>query len=414
MTFTPPFGTAVHVRSRLDDEGAGRWRAWFAAGAVLGVAWLLFWLSAREVPWVRRDFFFLADAFLHGRTWLTFEPYQWDQIVIGNRTYVPFGPLPAILLMPLVAALGVDRAGTLEPGINTLLAAACVALLWVLLGRMRVRRTVDRLWLCALFGFSSPIWWIADRGGVWHTGQLVATVLTMVCLVELWGLRRPWLIGLVAGAAFLARPTLAFALPVYAVLLLGSWRLPLGRVAIVRLVAFSIAVVPSFAFFAWYNATRFGSPLESGYALAAVPAFLEAQRRQGLFSSAHLGMNVDQMFLRLPTFLGSFPFLVPDGYGMSIFLTSPGLLIAVGAAWRSREARLLLAAAALVLLPTLFYYGGGWKQYGYRYALDSMPFVVALCGLAVARMGRIPLLGRLLIVFGIGVNLIGVYWAFRL
>ena len=191
MSFTPPFGTAVRVRSRLDDEGAGRWRAWLAAGVVLGVGWLLFWLCARDVPWVRRDYFFLADAFLHGRTWLTFEPYQWDQIVIGNRTYVPFGPLPAILLMPLVALLGVDRAGTLEPGINTLLAAASVALLWVLLGRMHVRRTVDRLWLCALFGFSSPILWIADRGGVWHTGQLVATVLTMVCLVELWGARRP-------------------------------------------------------------------------------------------------------------------------------------------------------------------------------------------------------------------------------
>ena len=69
---------------------------------------------------------------------------------------------------------------------------------------------------------------------------------------------------------------------------------------------------------------------------------------------------------------------------MSILLTSPGLLFAVRARGASAGPGGSLGAAIAVLIPTLLYYGGGWLQYGYRYALDSIPFVWALCGLAAA------------------------------
>ncbi len=69
--------------------------------------------------------------------------------------------------------------------------------------------------------------------------------------------------------------------------------------------------------------------------------------------------------------------------------------------------------ALAVLIPSLLYYGGGWLQYGYRYALDSIPFVMAIVGLAVARRG-LPWWGKVLIVIGMVVNLLGVYWAYNL
>ena len=40
-----------------------------------------------------------------------------------------------------------------------------------------------------------------------------------------------------------------------------------------------VGFLPAFAFYLWYNAVRFGSPLESGYGLASLPPFLEAQRQ---------------------------------------------------------------------------------------------------------------------------------------
>ena len=68
---------------------------------------------------------------------------------------------------------------------------------------------------------------------------------------------------------------------------------------------------------------------------------------------------------------------------MSVFLiTSPGLLLrGPGRLAADRAPGGCSAAALAVLIPTLLYYGGGWLQYGYRYFLDSVPFVMALCGL---------------------------------
>jgi hypothetical protein len=389
---------------------------------LLGVAIsaVIYWLCARDFDAGRGDFFYLADAFLHGRAWLDFRPGPNDVIIIDGRFYVPFAPFPAIALMPVVALLGAVRADQVESGINALLAAGGVGLCWMLLGRLGVRRLVDRFALTVLFGFSTQILWVTTRGGVWHTGHLIATILTFACLIELWGSRRrAWLVGLLAGAAFLTRAPLAFAVPAYALLLWDrpAWEGFSRTVRALpwrRLVGLGVGVLPSVVFFFWYNQVRFGTPWESGYALATLPGFLEVQRAKGLFSLAHLPMNLDYFLTHLPFPVKDFPFLRPDGLGLSVFITSPGLLFAMRADWRDRRAWWLLLAAVLVLIPTLLYYGGGWLQYGYRYFLDSVPFVIALCGLAAAHRGRIGVGWLALIVLGTVVMGFGVFWAYRI
>ena len=135
---------------------------------------------------------------------------------------MPFAPFPAIAAIPLIALIGPVAADHAEPIINGLLAAATVGMCWWTVGRLGVSRLRDRAWLTILFGFSTQILWVTTRGGVWHTGQLIATLLTFGCLLELWGSRRAWLIGLLAGAAFLTRAPLAFAVPFYALLLIPA------------------------------------------------------------------------------------------------------------------------------------------------------------------------------------------------
>jgi hypothetical protein len=66
-------------------------------------------------------------------------------------------------------------------------------------------------------------------------------------------------------------------------------------------------------------------------------------------------------------------------------------------------------------VPNLLYYGGGWLQYGYRYALDAIPFVIGLCGMAAARRGRIGWGWYVLIAFGVVFGgLLSVYWAYNI
>ena len=295
--------------------------------ALVAVSALVYWLADRGFDAGRGDFFYLADAFLHGRTWLDFRPGPNDVIVIDGRFYVPFAPFPAILLMPLVAVIGAVNADMYESGINALLAASGVGLCWMLLGRIGVPRLIDRLWLCLLFGFSTQILWVTTRGGVWHTGHLVATILTFAALIELFGRQRAWLIGLFAGAAFLTRAPLAFAIPFYALMLEPRPALPSTEVVggyvrsavrstrLRQWVALGLGVLPAILFFFAYNQVRFGSPGESGYALATLPPFLERQRALGLFALAHIPMNLDYFLIHLPTFIPTFPFFKPDGLG---------------------------------------------------------------------------------------------------
>ncbi len=393
-------------------------------GLVAGSA-LIYLLANHLFGAGRPDFFYLADAFLHGRTWLAFQPGPYDVIIVGTHFYVPFAPFPAVALMPLVALIGPDAAAGREPVVNAFLAASTVGLCWWFLGRVKVPRLSDRVWLTILFGFSTQILWVTTRGGVWHTGHLIATILTFACLIELWGRQRAWLIGLLAGAAFLTRAPLAFAIPFYALMLdprpvLAAATVPGGYIERAKgfpwrsWVWLGIGALPALIAFFAYNQIRFGTPLESGYALATLPPFLEYLRDQGLFSASHITMNLDYLFLHLPRPIPDFPFFMPDGMGMSIFLTSPGLFFAVRADWRERRAWLHFGATIAVLIPTLLYYGGGWLQYGYRYFLDSVPFVIALCGLAAAYRGSIGTGWRVLIAFGVVVNAIGVYWAYNL
>jgi hypothetical protein len=332
--------------------------------------------------------------------------------------------------MPLVAITGPATADQIESGINAVLAAAGVGMCWWLMGRLGVERLVDRLWLAVLFGFSTQILWVTTRGGVWHTGQLIATILTFGCLIELEGRRRALLVGLAAGAAFLTRAPLAFALPFYALLLhrprVEMPYLPAGDDPGSYLARASdaipwrswfwlgLGVLPAVLGFFAYNAARFGSPLESGYALATLPDWLERQRALGLFSTAHIGMNLDYFLWHLPRLIPDPPFFRPDGLGMSVFLTSPGLLLALRADWRRPKSWWLLGASIAVLIPTLLYYGGGWLQYGYRYFLDSVPFVMALCGSAAAFRGGLGWGWVVLILFGTVVGAIGIYWAYNL
>ncbi|MGO9179219.1 MAG: hypothetical protein ACLQBX_08890 [Candidatus Limnocylindrales bacterium] len=430
---SPAFGdTTGYGDADASDSHAADMRWGIAIGVPVLLVVLTALIDAVAVPIVlnggqwfnagRPDFFLMADAFLHGRLWLAVDwgsPLN-DIIVLGGHVYVPFAPFPAFLFMPLVALIGVGRAIVDEPLINALLAGVDVALAWAMLGAFGVRRWEGRGWLTVLFGFGTVLWNITERGGVWHTAEIVAMGLTFWALIETRREQpRPWLLGLLGGAAFLTRSTLLFALPYYAWVVAGRPTDLTGlrravRAGFIPVLTVALASVPFGLVFFWYNWARFGSPLETGYELATLPPFLEALRAQGLFSIVHLPMNLDYLFLKGPDALSTTaPFFVPSTLGMSVLLTSPALLVGLWSLLRSSEARVIALTGLLVLVPTLLYYGGGWVQFGYRYLLDSVPLWLALCAIWASRRG-VGWIWQLGITWSVLVNLGLVYWSFRL
>jgi hypothetical protein len=213
-------------------------------------------------------------------------------------------------------------------------------------------------------------------------------------------------IGLVLGLAGLARPTMLLAAIPFGIGLLlinGDRR----RTALSFLGPLALVV----GLTGMYNALRFGSPLESGYGISVLTrASLIQSRAQGVFSLRHVPDNLALFIFRGFDLRGQFPYLVPDPNGHSILMTSPALLVAVSAGVRSRSTRILWAAAFLVAMPLLLYYGGGgFHTYGYRYALDFIPFLLALVAIGAGR--HFGSLEKLLIVLSVGFVTYGVVWA---
>ena len=396
------------------------------AGFLLAiVSFFVYWLSNRAFDAARGDLFYLADAFLHGKTNIAVALGPFDVIYFNGLIYVPFAPFPALVLAPIVALTGPVTADQWETGINAFLAAFGVLCAWWVAGRIGAGRIRDRLALALLLGFSTQVWWVTTRGGVWHTGHLVAIILTLFLIAELFGKRRPLLLGLLIGAAFLTRAPIAFATPAVALWLVASWPDVVGRGRTLRRAGRRRSHGAGGC--SWPSASCHRSRSSSGTTSTAsatrsspatpsrrCPSGSRRIRQQGLFSTSHVAMNLEYLFWKTPALTAAFPYFRPDGLGMSVFITSPALLLAVLAPWRDRRSWLLLFAAVAVLIPTLLYYGGGWLQYGYRYFLDSIPFVWALVAMGIAYRGSLRWWGWLLIGWGILIGLGGVYWAYHL
>src|SRR5207245_3070225 len=136
----------------------------------------------------------------------------------------------------------------------------------------------------------------------------------------------------------------------------------------------------------------------TGEASVAVAGLLLPARQVGLLSPIHFPRALYFYLLAGPHPIGGDanpilrpPWLEPSDWGMGLIWVSPWVLAAL---WARGRAALALALGVGVLVgPTLFYYGLGWVQFGYRYAIDALPFAVALAAMGIRRQRWEHLLG---------------------
>ncbi len=357
----------------------------------------------------------LADAFLHGRLYLIDPPATIDLTLHNGQWYVPFPPLPALLMLPWVAAFGVETLNTVI--FTALFGAANVALVFLILSELAARGWTqlspnDNVWLTALFGVGSVHWYVSTLGQVWFAAQICT--VTFVALAVYVALRGgpPWLAGLMLGLAVAARPNVALSFP----LLLGivlmdrkpskegfrSNNLRWGMQAALPVLLVAAALLA-------YNQARFGSPLDFGYENAVVNPRLQADLdTYGQFHPHYILRNLRAMLFSLPVWDAEARRLVPDGDGLSLLITTPALIYLVWARKRTPLVAGAWAALTLLVVPLLLYYNTGWWQFGYRFSLDFMIPVMVL--LASAMRSPLSLLARGLILAGVLVNLYGLVW----
>lgn len=355
----------------------------------------------------------LAEAFLAGKLHLA-APRSLDDLTnYMGRWYVPFPPLPALLMLPWAAV------GTVNTVLFGAIAGAANASLAFLMLQALSRRGysgLDRggnLWLTALFALGSVHWYMATLGSVWFLAQLCAASFVLASTLAAVSTGSPLLAGGLLGVALLGRPNLALGLP----LLLGiaarqQRERPAGVTArgMLRLSALALAPMAlAVAGLLWYNAARFEAPLNFGYMTQNVARELAPDLlRYGQFNLHYVGRNLQVMLLAGPQWDPAAGQYLPTIQGMSLLLTTPALIYTLRARRPGPIVWGAWIAIGLLLIPLLSYYNTGWWQFGYRFSLDFMTPALVLLALAAGQRVGWPL--RLLILLGIAVNAWGAWW----
>lgn len=376
-------------------------RRTFAEPLVVAAVVLAVYVAATpQTNQAYRHFVYIAQAFLHGRVDLRGLPAHYHDIIrIGEKTYAPFPPVPAFIMMPVVAAAG----GSADQGrVGQVLAALAVAVF--VAGLRRLGHGPAVRWFCgAALAFGSVLWPATAIGTTWFFAQVVVVLAGAILVWELAGAGRPAVLGLTITAAWLTRLNLLGAIPVLLALI---W---LRERALRPIVVFLAITLVGVGIYAAYNYLRFGDPLQTGYGLLSMAAVnAEAAARWGSFSLRFIPEHLYTMFLRAPEVIAGPPYFKPSPWGMSLLLTSPAILRLLFPAGDRRGWGPWTALAVILAVPMLAFFSTGWVQFGYRYSLDWWPFALVLLAYALPAHPRpvdYTLLG-----LGVAVNALGVYW----
>lgn len=392
---------------------------WLSHATVLIVAFLLYWGIAEFILAGTYENLFayfdkLAAAFLEGELHIQSD-VKADLTLYGRKWYVPFPPLPALLLVPYMWWTGAQTADTVL--FSLILSAVNVMLVFGMLAALVKRRLAnigrsDVIWLTVLFGLGSVHLYMGMQGSVWFLAQIATfTFATLSVWLAISRKHAVW-VGLALAVAMLGRPHIALLGP----LLLAIWwfdRDPSAGYAdlVKHAIWIILPLLLAVGSLLWYNNVRFENPLDFGYTSQNVDPFLEDDlETYGQFNLTFIPRNLKAMLWATPELNGEGELegFWPNRQGMSIFLTTPAFLFLL---WQGRRDWLYagaLASLALLLVPLLTYYNTGWWQFGYRFSLDFMMILMLL--LAITAPGKLSWPFKSLVVLSILVNFWGMVW----
>lgn len=335
------------------------------------------------------DFFFLkagksqqfselANSFLHGKTYFlddsVFNALRTDNTPFGTRFYWPLGPFPAVLLMPFVLI----SPSFLQGYLSFFLVAAIFYFIFVIARTLKYSLK-DSLILSFAFVFSSMFIGVAIITSSWYFAHTVSVFLMFLALLEYFKKRRPLVIGLLFGLILLTRLTAFLGIIFFALdILLEKTEIKEKITKLIKLCIFPlICLIILFS----YNYVRFGNIFDQGYKNQILQTgFMADKRDYGLWNLKYLPRGLRYSLINgplpdEPSDTKVFNNFKPDGWGMSIFLTSPFLLYLFFVRIKDRKIIFLIGNSVFILamiLPTFFI---GHSQFGFRYALDFMPLL---------------------------------------
>ena len=433
-------------------------------------------------PTLFNHFVWQAEAFLDGRFAVRFPVtgefdnwYLQDIMpLVGQSGFglIPFPPLPAVLVLPLVIVFGLATDPSL---LAVVIGAINVGLAW----RLTSRLTKDpraALLATLFFAFGTVHFYAAMLGSTWFLAHVVAITFVILAITLAIDAERRWAVGRAAVAAdahpdgddvsqtfdeysvflrwfrtardlidpvqfmagflfglgALSRLTVIFGAPFF--VFVGG-----GGSYTKRALSAGLGALIPVALLLVYNVVSTGHIFNPAYEwlyktenLSYLPPrpcpftldfcqSLRIDRSLGIEDLGHVPLNALIMFGWPPiiqphcglALVEPCALIAPSPIGMSILLTSPAYLLAIPmavAAFRRRLVAGSVLAVVAIAFVNLMHFSQGWVQFGYRFSNDFAPFALVIVTLAIARLGPRNPLVLALVIASIIINAWGVYW----
>ena len=309
-----------------------------------------------------------------------------------TRYFMSFPPFPAVAMMPAFLIWGYDVNDVLFSILNAALNAVLILLLLETLRTrgLSARTTRENVLLAILFTFGTVNLFSSIRGEVWFSALIVGVTLHVAYILLSIEARYPFFAGLMLGLGMATRTPIAFAAPFFALEMLRDgdrMRWPGWGTFLRKGVMFSIPIVAIGMVLMAYNYARFESVGEFGHSFLA-NGTRASLRDHGLFSWWFLKANLAAAFTNPPVIDSFPPFVHITRHGLGLPWTTPALLLILWPKTFGAFARNLALTAAIVAIPDLFYQNTGWAQFGYRFGLDFMPYLLVMLAVGGRKFGR--------------------------
>lgn len=360
----------------------------------------------------------LAQSFLQGKTYFLQKPeFPIDTTFFNGRYYWPSGPFPAVILLPFVFIFKIFNLTFYQGYLQPLLVFVVFWLCYKISHKIGYQKN-DSLLIAIAFCFSTVFIQVAMRPEAWAFAQVISTLLLLLLIYAAIKKAPLWILGLICGLSASTRLTTlpAILFPLLSLIFVERNHKLQSLVKIFIPFALIIFLI------GLYNYIRFGNFLESGYkdSILIYDALINA-RAYGLFDLVHLPGNLYYFLLSgpIPIFKDNtspvleFPFIRANTWGMSIFITSPIFLYLFLLSYRDKLSKILIITTILIAIPIFLYYGIGWRQFGYRYALDFLPLIFfLLIRNYKTRFGRLSQRFKLIILVSMLTNMYFLFSAF--
>lgn len=353
----------------------------------------------------------LSKSIIQGRVDVPNLPlFYHDKLEFNGKTYIPFPPGASLILIPLILI----KEGITQQQASILIGSIDITLIYLLLIKFTNKK--NSILLSIFLGLGTSFFWSAVVGTTWFFAHIVAIFYLTLSLLLLFktntkSFKKTWIILFLSGIFF----ALA-GLTRYPILASGLFFVIYLWKDKSKLIAFLFGASFFVPLQIYYDFLRFGVFFESGYT-----KIYEWYTNLGYAYSIERILfptlsHLNYFDLRaIPYHIYTFLFMPPEGFrpspfGMGILFTSPLLFLTLIPKFKTKLERNIYFS----IIPTVFliflHYAQGWVQFGYRFVLDFIVFLMIILALRF----KPTKFNLLLILISIIVNFWGVIWAINL